>query len=503
MGEALLALVTRGQSVKSKDRVGPHVASASWRKLYTYKYQVETIISQAVMVLLSPSSSLSVWYSWIGGKTVSLFVAFCGAIFGCSWFRRQFEARKRKDEISELRRELDEVGTEVRKKDELLAARVREADERKQRLEEKERELKEAQGKCQALGAQLGRRNQELQRCEEELQQHEREHALTVELLQTRTQELRGAETYLTRADTLSGAEVIALVNTLNAEIYQTAALVAESFDYTARAEGIEGSAEDADGLKEACTSVTDAIGTDMMEMLKSLDHRENPAVVQVALQAAMAAISDWIVRTWNLDETEADNWFQEVYKELRDAGKRSRVTCLKLSYSRPRTEGQTISGRWRALTRKYLPHTEEHELAFLFIDAIVNTLLVSNVVQSHDSILKSVETRFTERVVIITKVAQKLRKAIGEEVTSCDLEAIFIHQDTAFSPAQMEDEFTEGFKEGRDQTEPVLCTTQLGLRKFERPGKEAIWEDTILLKAKIASRSGIVELAGSAENLP
>ncbi|KAG6885092.1 hypothetical protein C0993_005975 [Termitomyces sp. T159_Od127] len=433
------------------------------------------------MVLLPPSSSLSVWYNWIGGTTVSLSVAFCGAIFGCSWFRRHLE--RRKDEISELRRELDAARMEIREKDELLAARAREVDEEKQRLEEKERRLKEAQDNNQALNAQVGRRNQELRRREEEMQQQKREHEIMLKLLDTRTQELRGAEAFLTRADTLSGAEVIDLVNTLNSEIYQTAALVAEAFDYNARVGGIESSAEDTAVLNEACTSVADAIGTETTEMLKSLDHHEDPAVVQVAIQVAMAAISDWIVRTWNLDETEADNGFQKVYKGLRDA------------------EMQTISGRWRALTRKYLPHTEEHELALLFIDAIANILLVSNVNQSRDTILKLVETRYTERVAVIARGAQKLRKAIGEEVTSCDFEVIFVHQDTAFSPAQMDD---EGFREGRDQTEPVLCTTELGLRKFERrPGREAIWEDTILLKAKIASRSGIVEMVGSAGNLP
>ncbi|KNZ74357.1 hypothetical protein J132_07215 [Termitomyces sp. J132] len=399
-------------------------------------------------------------------------MVFCGAIF-ISYRDLQQRFKRRRLEISELHRELDEARGEIRTKDELLTVLTREVNERNQRLEEKERSLNEARVNNQALSAQLGRRNQEMQ-------QHKREHALTVELLDARTQELKGAEAFLTKADTLSGAEVIALVNTLNSEIYQTAAMVAEAFNYKARAEGVN--SKGAGGLTEIYASVTDAVGTKMMEMLKSLDHREDPTIVQVAFQTAMAAISNWIVRSWNLEDTETDNGLNKVYKEMRE------------------TEEQAISGRWRALTRRYLPNVAEHELSYLFIDAIINILLVANAVQSHDELLKTVETRFAERIAIIVRSAQNLRKAIGEGVTSCDFEVIFIDHDTMFSPAQMDDEYAGDF----EQEGPVLCTVQLGLQKIERrSGKEAIWEGTILVRPKIALKSGIMEMVGSTDNSP
>ncbi|KAH0588420.1 hypothetical protein H2248_004269 [Termitomyces sp. 'cryptogamus'] len=484
------------------------------------------------MVLLLSSFSLLDSYGRIDGTAVTLTMVFCGAIF-ISYRDLQQRFKRRRLEISELHRELDEARGEIRTKDELLTVLTREVNERNQRLEEKERSLNEARVNNQALSAQLGRRNQEMQ-------QHKREHALTVELLDARTQELKGAEAFLTKADTLSGAEVIALVNTLNSEIYQTAAMVAEAFNYKARAEGVNSSVEEASGLIEAhgsvtdavglkrvdgdennaeeigdltedyanptdtvgaervegdginvegagglteiYASVTDAVGTKMMEMLKSLDHREDPTIVQVAFQTAMAAISNWIVRSWNLEDTETDNGLNKVYKEMRE------------------TEEQAISGRWRALTRRYLPNVAEHELSYLFIDAIINILLVANAVQSHDELLKTVETRFAERIAIIVRSAQNLRKAIGEGVTSCDFEVIFIDHDTMFSPAQMDDEYAGDF----EQEGPVLCTVQLGLQKIERrSGKEAIWEGTILVRPKIALKSGIMEMVGSTDNSP
>ncbi|KAG6901752.1 hypothetical protein C0995_008317 [Termitomyces sp. Mi166 len=434
----------------------------------------------------SPPSHHKLAYHWRGEDPTSHLSHEAKALnqtIGCKYFRRKSE-----EEISRLRRELDVAKAVIEEKDRLLAGQARDIDEGKQQLGEKERSLKEAQSNNRTLNAQLGQRNQELRRHEEEMQQHKREHALTVDLLETRTQELKGAEAFLTKADALSDADVIALVNALNSEMYQMAAMVAEAFDYKARVEEVESSVEEVDGLTEVHASVIDAIGAKMVEMLKSSDHREDPTIIQIAFQAAMAAYSNWIVRSWNLEEQEADIGFNKVYKEIRNA------------------EEQAISGRWRALTRKYLPNTDEHELSYLFIDAIINILLVANAVLSHDELLKTIETRFAERIAIIVRGAQKLRKAIGEEVTSCDLEVIFINHDsdTPFSRTQMDDAFAGNFENGKDEPEPVLCTMELGLQKFERrPGKEVIWEDTILLRPKIALRSGIEEMVGSAGNLP
>ncbi|KAG6918268.1 hypothetical protein DXG01_015642 [Tephrocybe rancida] len=442
----------------------------------------------SVMLLERTFSLSNFTYGLTYGRIAGLSMVFCG-LFSFKYFLQRFKGlraalERRNSEVSVLRRELTDARSDIREKEEALAAHLKEVEDGKRRLVEKDGSLREAQKNHQALATQLGHRDRELRRREEELQQHKHEHALTVQLLETRTLELKGAEAFLTKADILSGADVIALVNTLNSEIYQTAAMVAEAFEFKAKEEGAK--EEDEDGMAEVYASATDMVGPQMVEMLKSSGHREDPTIVQIAFQAAMAAYSHWIVRTWNLEDPDNDIGVSKVYKGIRDA------------------EEQAVSGRWRALTRKYLPNTAEHELSLLFVDAFVNILLVADAVMIHAELQKAIETRFAERVSIIVKGAQRLRKAIGEEVTSCDFEVLFVNYDTPFSPAQMDDAFVSGFEKGREEPEPVLCATELGLEKNERqPGKEGSWESIVLVRPKIALKSGIEDMVSSMGNTP
>ncbi|KAG6838746.1 hypothetical protein C0991_008989, partial [Blastosporella zonata] len=226
-----------------------------------------------------------------------------------------------------------------------LVARMEEAEEGKRRLGETEK-LRKALGRNVALDAQLKRRDRNIQRHKEELQQHAREHALTVQLVEAQTLELRGAGAFLTKADVLSGADVIALVNTLNSEIYQTAVNVAEAFEFKPREERTTRAVEDVENLVEVYASATtpvplcqchyasatmpvplrqchyasatDMVDPQMVQMLGSLEHREDPTVVQIALQAAVVAYSNWIVRSWNLEDPEGDVGVNKVYKGIR-----------------------------------------------------------------------------------------------------------------------------------------------------------------------------------------
>lgn len=139
-----------------------------------------------------------------------------------------------------------------------------------------------------------------------------------------------------------------------------------------------------------------------------------------------------------------------------------------------------------------------EPDLAMYFIDAFVNILLTAGVTETQPALHESIVTRFGDRIGIIVKGAQKLRKAIGEAVTSCDFEVLHVIQDTAFKPTTMDDGFASDYEKGRDseEPEPVLCTTDLGLaRVVRKPGKVGEWDEAILLRPKIVLQSGIDEM--------
>lgn len=133
-------------------------------------------------------------------------------------------------------------------------------------------------------------------------------------LLNDRTLELQGAQAFLSKADTLSGAEVIRLVEELNQEIMQTAAFISDSFDFARKP-------EHADEIKEASSRTSELIGTTMTSLLSTVQHGEDPLLIQVALQAATVEFSRWIIMTWDFDGLQAEQPLAEIYNDVRETG--------------------------------------------------------------------------------------------------------------------------------------------------------------------------------------
>jgi hypothetical protein len=90
------------------------------------------------------------------------------------------------------------------------------------------------------------------------------------------------------------------------------------------------------------------------------------------------------------------------------------------------------------------------------------------------------------------------------EEFTSGDIEAIYHHPRTEFDPATMDD--ANAVAEGHEgsHAEEILCTTDLGLRMYERlPAQrdsEPEWSKAILLKAKVVLPDGASRMKESRE---
>jgi hypothetical protein len=125
-------------------------------------------------------------------------------------------------------------------------------------------------------------------------------------LLNDRTRELRGAQAFLSTADTLSGAEVIRLVDELNQEIMQTAAFISDSFDFARKP-------EHRDEIKEASARTSELIGPAMTSLLGTVQHGEDPLLIQIALQAATVEFSRWIIMTWDFDGLQAEQPLAEI----------------------------------------------------------------------------------------------------------------------------------------------------------------------------------------------
>ncbi|KAF8840355.1 hypothetical protein BDN67DRAFT_903694 [Paxillus ammoniavirescens] len=339
----------------------------------------------------------------------------------------------------------------------------REEEEKTKALSANQRLMTEAS----ALKRQLDDKDIELKNLRNELQHSRTEHDALTTLLDARTRELKGAQAFLTKADTLSGAEVIALVEALNSEIMQTSAFISDSFDFARQN-------AHADEMKEASTRISELMGPTMTTLLGTVQHGGDPLLVQIALQGATVEFSRWIVMTWDYDGLQAEQPLAEIYNDIRE------------------TETQAVSGRWRALTRAHaqkvaMQESDLHSTMVAHIsDTLVVILVAAGCTKNYEEAYRHFTQKFGERISNIVKMASRLNKAMGEEVTSADLWPSHATTGERFAGATMED------FEGQDENEDgktVLCTTALGLQRSEKvtQGDTVEFKTATLLKPKVA----------------
>lgn len=228
--------------------------------------------------------------------------------------------RRRLEESSFLRSSLSDIQVEMVAMKKSLSVCMEEKERLKKRLAESERDRDSMEKQNRTLTDRtrnLGAQNQKL---EGELKNTKAEQRDSIELLRIRTAELKGAQAFLTKADILSGADVIKLVEALNGEIMQTAAVMAEAFTIEEkRAEAKNGEAEE---MGKVYARASEIVGYRMAEMLRTSEHHEDPILVQMGLQTAMVGYTHWVVSSWCFESPEDERMLSEVYARVRETGK-------------------------------------------------------------------------------------------------------------------------------------------------------------------------------------
>ncbi|KAF9465186.1 hypothetical protein BDZ94DRAFT_414048 [Collybia nuda] len=340
-----------------------------------------------------------------------------------------------------------------------------------------EADLHVARGITLKLEEQSKRQSEELQRLKVELKQVEAHHEQTRHLLEERTRELTGAQKFLTRTDSLSGADVISVVESLNAEILQAAASMAESLEFT------YGSHTETQ-RKMAYDYVAPMIGADMMHVftLRSTQKPSefDPTPVQIALQICIAGCCARIADYWASSSDKLDQNLKEIYKRM----------CEK--------EKPAVSGRWRSLTRAQMRNGEDRQgMLSHVVSQVIEVLLVAGWSAQG---LSATEPGFNlERLVIVVDLALRLNTAIGQDITSVDILPVTIQAGAKFNSKTMEDTYAADVERGHTQNEDVVAndvvagTTDIGLRRISRDLEGGPRTD-ILLKPKVILRSAVQE---------
>ncbi|KII95455.1 hypothetical protein PLICRDRAFT_150178 [Plicaturopsis crispa FD-325 SS-3] len=396
-------------------------------------------------------------------------------------------------ELQSLRHDLDERNERViaiteesrvaredgKTKERLLREKDQEVLMLRRQAEEYRVSLERLRASEASLNAHLQRQEKQRKVLEDELRHLKTEYADTAGLLDARTSELKSAQAFLTKADTISGADVIRMVEALNAEILQNAAFMADSFEFGLLAEE---EAEEA-AVEEAAQNAQRFMGPALIQLLRTGQH-DDPMIVQIAFQACLAEFARWIATAWCFEDSQDDH-FLEIHEQML------------------RREPHAVAGRWRALTRMYVRSGLEEPDALPHLIALIRDsfLDILEIAGSSGGFLGDVPealvTSFRDGVSTIIDLSLRLNKTIGQDLTSCDMETIAVKSDEAFDSEFMTDAFDGGNPRENLATGRVLCTTDLGLQRVEKVSKGDIevMERTTLLKPRVALDSVVSSL--------
>lgn len=220
--------------------------------------------------------------------------------------------------LSRIRQERGVAKKEAREAQDRLRAYEETVDKLKNGLHAAQTKLRQTQGHASSLEEQLLRQQREMDIIRNGSLQKESQHEQTRALLDARTQELKGSQSFLTKADLLSGAEVTAMVEGLNAEILQVAAFMSDSFKFSR----VGRTANYGDTYTEARGRARELLGDRMLQLLSSVRHNEDPSVIQMALQAAMTKFVHYAVASWHVDRSKDHSILDDIYSKMRIEGK-------------------------------------------------------------------------------------------------------------------------------------------------------------------------------------
>ncbi|KAF8959253.1 hypothetical protein BDZ97DRAFT_1667426 [Flammula alnicola] len=334
------------------------------------------------------------------------------------------------------------------------------------------------------LEARYRKREEELRTTQTRLRAAEEKNLQMAKLLEVKTADLNGVQTFLTTADVYSGAEIIAMVESLNAEIFQASAFMAELIeDETMVASALERSKN-----LERCKQVLEGqvrrqIGNDLFAHFehKYADVRAEPLPLQLALQCLLSAWCTHKTRSFALSHF-GDN-LEKLYRQIRES------------------EAQAIAGRWRAITSAQMSSFDTQAPASFAVDMLLSLLCLCGWSMTSQQSKKAVLS-VQQMVFTIEKMWVQLKKATKEGITTADMEVFVIPTGSLFGEG-MEDTYADNSSgvvvDSGGQGKRILCTVGMGLRRttIKRvEGGPSANKYEVLLKPKVALGSVLVDNA-------
>jgi hypothetical protein len=214
--------------------------------------------------------------------------------------------------VAQLTKDRDFAGAKAKEREDELVRRKEEQQRLIAQLVEERKQVEELRNTDSQP------RHVEAKATRAELHQLRIEHAQVQALLKTRTDELSGAYSFLDKADLLPAAEVTAMVDALNSEIFQTAASIVDSLQFRK----VKAAARNQQNI--AYERVRSELGPKMVFLLTSVPHAEDPMLLQFALQCRLVWDCKIVIESWSFGKFQ--DHLIEIYEGVRKTGKSHNV---------------------------------------------------------------------------------------------------------------------------------------------------------------------------------
>ncbi|EAU91954.1 hypothetical protein CC1G_11140 [Coprinopsis cinerea okayama7 len=175
---------------------------------------------------------------------------------------------------------------------------------------------------------------------ERQIKDYESKHANTTALLKVRTAELKGAQTFLTKAHLFSGADItVPMVESLNSDIFQCCAQISEM---VFSEENIP--REEQQVLAESRTRITKLVGEPVGVLEKNLRAGRDPLPLQTTLQIILNLRCKSFVNSYDWTNPDMNQRLAEMYRSICQKGD---LLCVHMPSTRAmHLEEQAVAGR-------------------------------------------------------------------------------------------------------------------------------------------------------------
>ncbi|KAJ3535909.1 hypothetical protein NMY22_g6271 [Coprinellus aureogranulatus] len=349
--------------------------------------------------------------------------------------------------------------TMIAQKDAELKALKRDNRKLGKQAEELELEHQESKRELEAaMHAQARKHAAQLEELQRRCKKLEKELEQSKKLLDLRTQELGGAQAFMTTADQYSVADVSRLVEQLNDEFFQCAMDLSDSLLQHREASSQSGVSRDRrwnDAVAESRRVVAQRWSDDTLDRLETDIAQDDTVMFECLVQNVFVVEFKEIIRSICLDDREVDKHLRRVWKDI--------LTSQEVP----------IAKNWLSLTTSTSKgRARDHSMTMRFLQAL---LVVAGWREPEPKVLDQV---VRGKLADMTSKAESIRDMIFRGVLSTILEVFSYNGDRVFDPTSMQDAYevpersTPSSRESSRRPTgagPIVCSAGLGLRCVNR----------------------------------